>query len=308
VKRVDLSRSVADYLAVRRALGFKLRHETWFLPDFVAFLAANGSGVITTELALRWAQQPTGTLPRWWARRLGSIRCFARYHGASDPRTEVPPLDLIPYREQRRTPHIYTEGEVAALMREAQSLPGPMQSATYPAIIGLLAATGMRAGEVLALDDADVDWARSLMTIRHAKFQKTRLVPVHPSTLAALRTYVARRDKLFSRRRSPSLFVSSVGARVHHQNFHHVFLRLIHLAGVGGGRNRPRIHDLRHTFAMKTLRDWYRCGLDAERRLPSLSTYLGHVNPTTTYRYLTATPELLALAGKRLERARKEHP
>lgn len=308
MKDADLSRSVAEYLALRRALGFKLRHETWFLPDFVAFLARHGSPVVKTDLALRWAQQPPGTSLLWWAKRLGAVRGFAKYQRAFDPRTEVPPPDLITYRAQRRLPHIYTDEEIAMLMREASSLSGSMRSATYATLIGLLAATGMRVGEAIALDGADVDWARSLLTVRHTKFQKSRLVPLHASTLAALRAYLARRDQLLPRRRSPSLFVSGVGARVHHQNFNRVFIRLVQLTGAGGGPSRPRIHDLRHTFAVKSLRDWYRSGLDAERRLPSLSTYLGHVNPTSTYWYLTATPELLALAGQRLERARKVRP
>ncbi len=303
-----LSRSVEEYLALRRALGFKLRHETWFLPDFVTFLAAHGSSVVTTELAVRWAQQPSGTSLRWWARRLSAVRCFAKHHRAFDPRTEVPPPDLIPYRKQRRAPHIYTDDEIAALMREAQSLSGRMRSATYAMLIGLLAATGMRVGEAIALDDVDVDWARSLLTVRFTKFQKSRLVPVHASTLAALRAYVARRYQLLRRRHSPSLFVSGVGARVHHQNFNRVFIRLVELTGAGDGRSRPRIHDLRHTFAVKAVRDWYRSGLDAERRLPSLSTYLGHVSPSSTYWYLTATPDLLALAGKRLERGWEVRP
>jgi len=309
MSHADLSRSVEEYLALRRALGFKLYHQTWFLPDFVAFLAAHGSDAITTELAARWAQEPPGTSPGWWAMRLSAVRCFARHHRAFDPRTEVPPPDLITYRVQRRTPHLYRDGEIAALMREASSLSGPMRSATYATLLGLLAATGMRVGEALALDDGDVDWRRSLLTVRHAKFQKSRLVPVHASTLAALQAYVALRDHLLPSRRSPSFFVSGVGTRVLHQNFHHMFLRLVRLAGIDAGRGRrPRLHDLRHTFALNTLRDWYRSGLDAERRLPSLSTYLGHVNPSSTYWYLTAAPELLTLAGKRLERAWEVRP
>lgn len=308
MSRTDLARSADEYLALRRALGFKLRHETWFLPDFVAFLAAHRSSVITTELALRWAQQPSGAGTSWWAHRLSAIRCFAKHHRAFDPRTEVPPPDLIPSRTQRRRPHIYTDEEVAALMREAGGLPGPLRSVTYATLIGLLAVTGMRVSEVIALDDGDIDWRRSLLTVRHAKFQKSRHVPVHESTLAALHAYAARRDRLRPRRRDTSFFVSGVGARVHHQNFHRVFLRLLRLAGIRGERQRPRIHDLRHAFAVKTLHDWYRFDIDAERRLPSLSTYLGHVNPTTTYWYLTATPELLALAGKRLERSWETRP
>jgi integrase len=301
---MDLRRSAEEYLALRRALGFKLYHQTWFLPDFVAFLAAHGSSVITTELAVRWAQQPPGASPRWWAKRLSAVRCFAKHHRAFDPRTEVPPPDLIPYRAERRTPHLYTEGEIAALMREARRLSAPLRSATYATLIGLLAATGMRVGEAIALNDEDIDWPRSLLTVRHAKFQKSRHVPVHESTLAALQTYAVRRDRLRPHRHCSSFFVSGVGTRVLHQNFHHEFLRLVQRVGLGSGReHRPRLHDLRHAFALKTVRDWYRAGVDVERRLPWLSTYLGHVNPTSTYWYLTAAPELLGLAGKRLEHA-----
>jgi integrase len=309
MKRTDLARSAEEYLALRRALGFKLRHETWFLPQFVAFLAAHGSEIITTDLAVRWAQLPAAAEPNWWARRLGAVRRFARHHRSFDPRTEVPPPDLIPFRSHRLTPHIYTDREVAALMRQARALRGALRSVTHATLLGLLAATGMRVGEALALDDADVDWNRSLLTVRHAKFQKSRLVPVHASTLAALRAYVACRDRLIPRRRCRGFFVSRGGARVLHQNFHHTFLRLLRLASLdkGPGR-RSRLHDLRHTFAMKTLRSWYRSGVDAERRMASLSTYLGHVSPTSTYWYLTATPELLALAGKRLEKARGVRP
>ncbi len=309
MSRAGLSRSVMEYLALRRALGFKLRHETWFLPDFVAFLESHGSSVITTDLSVRWAQQPPDAAPYWWAKRLSAVRCFARHYRALDPRTEVPPLDLIPYRAQRQRPYIYSDGEVAALMREAGNLPGPLRSATYATVIGLLAVTGMRVGEAIALDDADIDWGRSLLTVRHAKFQKSRHIPLHESTLAALRAYAAKRDQLRPRHHAPSFFVSGVGARFHHQNFHRVFLRLVKRASLDAGlARRPRIHDLRHTFAVKTLRDWYRSGVDAERRLLSLSTYLGHVCPSRTYWYLTATPELLALAGRRLERSWEARP
>ncbi len=302
--RVDLRRSAREYLALRRALGFKLRAETWFLPDFVAFLAKHRSSVITTELALRWVQKPSDASSGWWAHRLSSIRAFAKYHRAFDPRTEVPPADLIAHHARRLQPHIYSDDEIAALLREARALPGALRSVTYAMIIGVLAVTGMRLGEALGLDDGDVDWARSLLIIRHAKFQKSRLVPVHRSTLAVLRAYADRRNRLCPHRRHPAFFVSGVGARVHPQNFQRVFLRLLARAGVTArvGR-RPRIHDLRHAFAVRTLCDWYRSGADAERRLWWLSTYLGHVSPTATYWYLTATPELLSLAGKRLARS-----
>ncbi len=301
--------AASDYLELRRGLGFRLYHETWWLPDFVAYLDSHGSSTITTELALRWAQQSHDADPNWWARRLGCIRRFARYHQASDPRTEVPPADLLPYRVRRVAPHIYTDAELSALLHEARRLLHPLTSATYTTILGLLAATGMRVGEALQLDEQDVDRPQSVLTLRHSKFGKTRLVPVHRSTIGALQGYTQIRDHLCPRRQSPSFFVSRVGTRVILQNLQHVFLRLVRLSGIDQGLSRrPRLHDLRHTFAVRTLRDWYRAGVDVERRLPWLSTYLGHVNPAATYWYLTATPELLSLAAHRLERAWRAQP
>lgn len=306
MSRLDLLRSAREYLALRRALGFKLYAETWLLPDFVAFLTAHDSTFITTDLAVQWAQQPAGASARWCARRLAVIRCFARHQRAFDPRTEIPPPDLIPYRANRRRPHLYTQAEIAALMREARALRPAVMAVTYETLLGLLAITGMRVGEALALDDGDVDWDRSLIKVRHAKFQKSRLVPVHASTLAALRGYVATRERLCVRL-GPWLFTSSVGTRVIHQNFLRVFRRIVDRAEIRDDRaGGPRLHDLRHSFAVDTLRDWYRLGIDVERRLFSLSTYLGHVSPTSTYWYLTATTDLLALAGKRLERWRSQ--
>ena len=301
--------AAAEYLTLRRALGFKLYHETWWLPDFVAYLGSHGSSTITTELALGWAQQPADGNPNWWAKKLGAIRRFARYHHACDPRTEVPPPDLLPYRLRRQAPHLYTDEEVATLLKEARRLPDPLISATYTTLLGLLAATGMRVGEAIGLDQHSIDWGRSLLTLSHCKFGKSRQVPVHCSTITALHDYAKARDRLHPRRRTPSFFISSAGTRVIHQNFHHVFLRLVRLSGIGGRRGRrPRLHDFRHTFAVKTVRDWYRAGVDVEQRLPWLSTYLGHVNPTTTYWYLTATPDLLSLAGDLLERTWKVQP
>lgn len=304
-----LVEAAADYLTLRHALGFKLYHETWWLPDFVAYVGSQGSSTITAELALRWAQQPADGNPNWWARKLGAVRRFARYHHACDPRTEVPPPDLLPYRPQRQTPYIYTDAEVAALLQAARCLSDPLMSATYTTLLGLLAATGMRVGEALRLDQQDIDWRGSLLTVSHSKFGKARHVPLHGSTITALHDYAQARDRLRPPRRTPSFFISRAGTRVLHQNFHHVFLRLVRLSGIGGGRSRrPRLHDLRHTFAVRTLRDWYRAGVDVEPRLPRLSTYLGHVNPTSTYWYLTATPELLSLAGDLLERAWEVQP
>jgi integrase/recombinase XerD len=275
------------------------------LCSFVSFLDKRDSPVITTELALEWARQPAHASPRWLAKRLSAVRQFARHHRAFDPRTEVPPDDLIPYRKQRLTPHFYSGTEVATLMREASRL-SHLRGTSYATLIGLLASTGMRISEALTLDDDDIDWTRELLTIRSSKFGKSRHVPLHQTTLTALREYVRHRDRLRPHRRCPAFFVSTKGGRVVIQNFQLTFLQLVDRIGLDRGRHRrPRIHDLRHTFAMKTLRDWYRAGVDVEPRLPWLSTYLGHVSPSTTYWYLTATPELLTAASKLAERAWK---
>ncbi len=299
-----LAAAATEYLRMRRALGFKLYHETWWLPDFVAFLASHGSSTITAELAVRWAQQPADADPNWWAMKLGAVRQFARHHHAYDPRTEIPAPDLLPHRAVRKTPHIYTDEEIIGLLQGARRLRRRLRGATYATLIGLLAATGVRIGEALALDEQDVDWHRSLVRVNNGKFGKSRELPLQASTMAALHEYARLRHRLCPRRRTASFFVSSAGTRVIHQNFHSVFLRLVRLCAIGGtGARRPRLHDLRHTFAVKTVRDWYRGGVDVERLLPTLSTYLGHVSPSSTYWYLTGTPELLAEARARLERA-----
>lgn len=304
-----LADAAKQYLSVRRALGYKLRHHTWWLPDFVSFLDTRGSSVITTALALEWARQPVHASPGWWVKRLSAIRQFARYHHAFDSNTEIPPRDLIPYRPQRLTPHLYTAAEIDTLMREASRLQTPLLAASYTTIIGLLAATGMRVSEALGLDKHDIDWHRMLLTVRASKFGKSRHVPLHKTTVTALRQYARKRDRLRPHRRSPAFFLSSTGSRVFHQNFHHVFLDLLERTGLdtGPGR-RPRLHDLRHTFAMRIVHEWYRAGIDVERRLPWLSTYLGHVSPLSTYWYLTATPDLLAAACTRAERAWSKQP
>jgi integrase len=304
-----LAAAADKYLKMRRALGFKLRHQTWWLPDFVAFVRGQGSSTITVDLAVRWAQQPADAHPNWWARRLSAIRCFAKYYQAYDPRTQVPPPDLLPSRRVRQLPHIYSNDEIHSLLAKARQIRDGFLSVTYTTLLGLLAATGMRVGEALALDEEDIDLRRSLITVRNGKFGKSRLVPLHPSAVVALQHYARLRDRWGPRRRTRSFFLSTSGTRVYHQNFHHVFLRLVRLAGIRGqGGRRPRLHDLRHTFAVKTLREWYRAGIDVEPRLAALSTYLGHVNPTSTYWYLTATPDLLSLAADRLEHSWKVQP
>jgi integrase len=224
---------------------------------------------------------------------------------ALDPRTEVPASArelLPPLGARRRAPYIYSAADVCALMRAAARLRG-LKAATYATLLGLLAATGLRVGEALALDHTDLDLRAALLVVRRGKFGKARALALHPTTVTALRAYARTRDRAWPRPRGPAFFLSTHGTRLLYNNVHGAFLRLVAQAGLATRRpRRPRIHDLRHSFAVQTLVAWYRAGEDVEVRLPALSTYLGHVHPSCTYWYLTATPPLLRLAAQRLER------
>ncbi len=296
-----LGEIVEEYLSVRRALGYKLEREGMLLPKFAVFLEAQGSPHLTTELAVQWATQPVDASPRWSSCRLGMVRRFALHVSALDPSTEVPPVDLIPYRKTRHQPYLYTDADVRALMQACARLRG-LGSYTYATLIGLLAVTGMRVGEAIALDRSDLDPGEQVLIIRHSKFNKSREVPLHSTTFEALNAYARKRDRVLPRPKSPSFFLSRAGARLLVQNVWERFSRLRRWAGLTGRPRPPRIHDLRHSFALNIILRWYREGVEVEPRIARLSTYLGHVSPSSTYWYLTATPELLRLAAQRTER------
>ena len=300
-----LAAAVDDYLARRRGLGFKLTDVGRDLHQFVHFAEREGVASVTIELALRWAMLPSSASPAHWARRLGIVRQFARYYRALDPRTEIPPAQLLPYRYVRPSPYVYRDEEIAALIDASARLPSPtgLRAATYATLFGLLAVSGMRIGEPLALDRADVDLAGGSLSIRGAKFGKSRWLPLHPSTTARLARYAERRDRLYPAPPTPSFFLSEQGTRLTTWSVRATFVTLSQQIGLRAPKDHhgPRLHDLRHRFAIRTLLDWYRSGADVEQRLPQLAAYLGHAHVGDTYWYLSATPELLALAARRLE-------
>lgn len=301
-----LSEAAADYLRLRRSLGHDLAEAHRLLPRFVAYLESVGALTVTIETALAWAQQP-GVDPSnsVWPRRITIARGFARHMAGIDARTEIPPAGLIPSRQRWQPPYVYSTADVEALMAAARALRFRLPAATHESVIGLLASTGIRVGEALRLDRGDVDRVNGVLHIRESKFGKSRFVPVLPSTLAALDKYAQVRDQLLAKPATPSFFVSVRGTRLIYPVVQQVFQRLRESAGVGAGSTiRPRIHGLRHTFAIRTLMEWYRTGQDVEARLPVLSTYLGHRDPRSTYWYLSAAPELLTLAAGRLHLSR----
>lgn len=298
--------AIDDYLDVRRALGYKLEDHGWLLADFASFMEGHDADTVTVQLALAWATLPQDVLPSWWAARLRVVRGFARHLKAFDPATEVPPAGLLACRNRRAVPYLYSDADVCALITATASLRPALHAATYRTLIGLLAVSGMRLGEAIRLDRSDLDQAERIITIRDSKFAKSREVPLHPSTLAALSDYGRDRDRCCPHPRTPSLLVSTAGTRLISQNVHYVFARLVRQAGLEARseRCRPRLHDFRHSRAVNTLLGWYREGLDVEARLPMLSTLLGHTQPANTYWYLSAVPELLALAAERREGVR----
>lgn len=296
------------YLSLRRGLGSELLRPGAQLHRFVEFLDRERASVITTELALRWATAPANATPSTWAQRLDDVRRFAIWLSATDPRNQVPPRGLLPHRYRRRPPYIYSDEEVERIVREAARLPSPsgMRGHTYVTLFGLLASTGLRIGEALALDRDDVDLRAGILAIRRTKFGKSRLVPIHDSTRRALRRYAHQRDLCLPRPSSPAFLLSDRGTRVTQcsalYNFA-IISRAIGLRPPGPRHKRgrgPRPHDMRHRLAAKTLVRWYREGRDVERELPKLSTYLGHAHVADTYWYIEAVPELLRLATERV--------
>ncbi len=301
----DLQQAVEGYLATRRALGYELQGLGSALRGFASFVAAQGASHITTELALNWAQKSAHAQPAQWANRLGMIRRFAQYHNVADPRTEIPSQDLLPHRYTRTTPHIYSDIEIERLIQAAHQLPSrcDLHPHTLATLFGLLAVSGMRISEALHLDDQDVDLDEGVLTIQRTKFRKSRLVPIHPSTQQALERYRAKRNRVFPRATTGRFFVSECGRELAAQLVRRTFAQLSRQTGVRGPTDSrgPRLHDFRHRFAVRTLLDWYRNGVDVERHAPQLATYLGHTYVKDTYWYLSATPELLHLAAARLD-------
>ncbi len=308
-----LRQAAEQYLAMRRSLGFKLQRCGPALLDFIGFLEQHHAPYITLALALAWAKQPPGAQPDTWAQRLSQVRIFARYRSSADPRTQVPPAALMPYRPKRARPYLYSDTEIRSLLRAALRLSGHdgLRPWAYYCLFGLLTVSGLRVGEAQNLQLQDLDLKAGVLTIRNAKFGKDRLVPLHASTRRVLSRYLARRQRLWATRAvSDYLFVSGRGNRLDGGDIRRTFYRLSRQIGLRapGERHGPRLHDMRHRFASRTLLRWYRTGEEPERRLPVLSAYLGHVHWSDTYWYLSAFPQLMRHAMSRLERRWERRP
>lgn len=295
---------VHDYLAFRNRLGFSLQRMGEELSGFARYLQARGHfGPLTTAAAIRWARLPTTAKPPYWALRLHAVRMFAKHLAATDPRHEVPPAGVLGRLYPRAHPHIYTPEEIRDLLEAAQSVKpvGELPPHTYRTFFGLLASTGLRCGEALSLRRDHVDFREGRLLVVKAKLGKTRAVPIHPTTTDALRVYAYHRDATFRKRsESDAFFLSRRGTALSYQRVADTFQKLRRRLGWRSAP-RPRVHDLRHTFAVRNLLRWCEAGVDVDSKIISLTAYLGHVNPTSTYWYFSAVPELMAIAGRRFE-------
>jgi integrase len=303
---------VEDYLALRHDLGFDVEQLGWLLRDFGRYTErTEHRGPLTVDLAVRWALSSGPGDPARAERRLGAVRQFARHRAAFDPATEVAPTGLLGRIPGRKQPHIYSDAEISALLRECSRLRprGGLRPTTYVAFFSLLASTGLRLSEARCLERHDVDLTRGLLTIRMSKFRKSRLVPLHPTSVQALTRYAARRDTCPGVPRSEFFFCTDQAPSLDRFAIEKTFSSVRRRLGwtARGRARRPHIHDLRHTFAVRRLLRWYEAGVDLDRKILALATYLGHAKASHTYWYLSAVPELMAVTGQRFEQfARRE--
>lgn len=307
-RRLTMVRQAKEYLEQRRSLGFELESQGYLLLKFAKYLDDSGHrGPLTTEVALRWVNLPKTVSRNYRARRLSVVRCFARYLAVRDGRSEVPGRQLIAKMSFRQRPHLYSERELEQLLEAAGRLKPTyeLRRLTFRTLFGLLACTGLRISEALKLTCANVDLDRGVLRIEKTKFKKSRFVPLHPTATRALRRYAKARNGQWAWRDDSAFFVGRDGNPLTYNNVRRVFQRLRDTLGWKKGNGewpRPRIHDLRHSFACRRLLCWYRQGENVHNLVAALSTYLGHGKVTDTYWYLTGTPELLAIAGGRFER------
>lgn len=303
---MNLQRVLAEYLAMRRDLGFKLISDGKLLKTFVLFFELRKQDFITTEFALAWAELSTTAMSARRARRLSIVRNFARYCRVIEPRTEVPPENLLPYDYQRPAPFLFKDNDIRRLLEASQKMVsnGCFFGQTLTCLFGLLSVTGLRIGEALSLKTEEVDLNAGILTVRNTKFGKSRLVPLHSATIGVLSEYLTQREMFLAGHKLNYWFVNKLKKQLTYTCAKYHFDKIVQTLDIDcpDQKRRPHLHDLRHYFARMVLLNWYRDGQDVERNLPKLSAYLGHVETRDTYWYLSACPELMGTVQHRLER------
>ncbi len=303
---MNFQKALTDYLTMRRGFGFKLISEGKLLKTFISFLEQREQVIITTEFALAWAKLPTTTAPARWGRRISVARSFARYCRAIEPKTEVPSDGLLPCDYKRPSPCLFQDNDIRQILRASQKrgLNGPFFGQTLHCLFGLLSVTGLRIGEALSLNIEEVDLNAGILTVGNTKFGKSRLVPLHDTTVRVLSEYLMQREEFLAGHKIHYWFVNKLKNQLTYTCVKYHFDIIVKTLDIDcpHERRRPHLHDIRHYFARRVLLNWYRDGVDVERNLPKLSAYLGHVETRDTYWYLSACPELMGAVQRCLER------
>lgn len=300
----SLTASLKEYMTLRRSLGYQLNATEYNLKKFIKYLKKKSYQYITVKLALEWATLPQNVKRSHWSQRLSIVRQFSRYRMAEDSRTEVIPPHLLSQQPSRAIPYIYSNKEIFQLLEACKSLSSlGLRHHTYFAFFGLMAVTGCRIGELISLNRDDFDVKNNWIIIRNSKCNKSRLLPLDKTTILQLKKYSEIRDQ-FPAHDVNAFFLADKGTRITIWGARIAFIRISKQIGLRGqlDTHGPRIHDIRHTFAVNTLLNWYRKGINVDKKIMLLSTYLGHKKPTDTYWYITGTPELLAQATNRLKK------
>jgi len=301
----SITEQVNQYIQFKRSCGYKFETQGKELILFARYAELTGhKGPLTLELAVRWAKLPENADRRYWAIRYGHVRRFSQYMILFDPDTEILPKGLLGPSKRRLPPHIYSEGEIEALLKAASNLSpkNGLTSRTYVTLFGLLLSTGLRISEALNLSCENVDLKTGILTIKETKFRKSRLVPVHPSTLEALRRYMGFKQSYHLKVKSKMFFLNENGTPVNYYGVLYVFIKLSRKLGLRNAGKKPKIHGMRHSFAVRRMLKWYQEGADLDAKILTLSTYLGHVEIRDTYWYLSAVPELLNIVSERFEK------
>ena len=302
--RQSIAEQVSQYIQFKRSCGYKFETQGKELILFAKYAELTGhKGPMTLELAVRWAKLPENADRRYWAARYGHVRRFSQYISLFHSDTEILPKGLLGKSKRRIPPHIYSEGEIEALLKAASNLSpkNGLTPRTYVTLFGLLLSTGLRISEALNLSCETVDLKTGILTIKDTKFKKSRLVPVHPSTLEALRRYMDFKQSYHLKVRSKMVFLNENGTPVNYYGVLYVFIKLSKKLGLRNAGKKPKIHSMRHSFAARRMLMWYQEGADLDAKILTLSTYLGHVEIRDTYWYLSAVPELLAIVSERFE-------
>jgi integrase len=303
-KYITMKQQVQNYLSYRRSLGYQLHIEGQELLKFGSYVdSKKHRGPLTEDIAIEWAKSSKKASRFTWARRLEIVRCFAKYCCITESDTQIPGKGIFGKAHRRNVPYIFTKHEILQILDSTKYLvpEGGLRPISFSYLFSLLYVTGLRTSEALNLLPQDVDLIQGILWVRDTKFHKSRLVPLHKSTIQALANYCQLRSKYVPQSKLRSFFIIDDGKPITLRAVEYAFIKIRRLLGwdVKFKNKMPRVYDLRHTFVCNRLLSWYEQGVDVQNVIPYLSTYIGHVKVSDTYWYISAIPQLMEIVSDR---------